>query len=316
MIELSILGVTHLSDLYPNVKYKMALISDQQNIKSHDVIYDLGKGGFYSSLGKFTFIAQLINQIKFLYGHLSVLLRFLLHRTDSVYVTYPGVFLVVFLSFLPNKIRPQIFLDAFISLYDTVVNDRNMLARNGWLAKLLYRLEHRAFSKSDHVLLDTVENAEYYSELFKLPIEKFVVLPLSIPDIAKVEETEGETKFTCLFVGSLVPLQGISEVLIAARRLAHIPDLEFIIIGDGQEGYKISEFLSKSDTKNVIWKKGFFSTEYIRQAMASADLCLGIFGASEKAKRVLPYKIYHYCALGKPFLTQKNTHFNGFLYGA
>ncbi|MEX2367338.1 MAG: hypothetical protein WD601_12100, partial [Pseudohongiellaceae bacterium] len=97
---------------------------------------------------------------------------------------------------------------------------------------------------------------------------------------------------------------GIGTILDAADRLVHIPGIRFHIIGDGQESWRISQYLESSRAANLIWERGMFSTEHIVHAIAKADLCLGIFAESPKAQRVLPYKIYYYAALGKPFVTR------------
>jgi glycosyltransferase involved in cell wall biosynthesis len=40
--------------------------------------------------------------------------------------------------------------------------------------------------------------------------------------------------------------------------------------------------------------------------IAQADLCLGIFGRTEKSRRVVPHKIYQALAMGKAVVTARN----------
>ena len=44
------------------------------------------------------------------------------------------------------------------------------------------------------------------------------------------------------------------------------------------------------------------STE-LASSIASADICLGIFGGGDKAQRVCPYKIYSYASVGRAVVT-------------
>jgi glycosyltransferase involved in cell wall biosynthesis len=197
-------------------------------------------------------------------------------------------------------------MDAFISLYDTAVNDRGMLNAKSWWARLLYSLERRAFDTADVVLVDTDENAAFYAELFKLDPSRFVALPLAIPHLERIAISvqEEPEDFICLFMGSMVPLQGVETILGAIKLLAGERGLNFVIIGDGQQGYLIQEFLQEQGASSLVWYRGFLPTEQIMNEINRANLCLGIFGTSEKADRVFPYKLYYYSAMGKPFITR------------
>lgn len=308
MTQLTILGVTHVSDLYPNVKYRIQLISElQPAVTSRTLVYDLGAGGLYKNLGKRGVSRKLGGYLRLCWGTLSVFARFVLNSTPQVYVVYPALPLIFLLSLLPRRVRPRIYMDAFISIYDTAVNDRAMLAADSALGRLLFWLERRAFLTAATVIVDTLENARYYTELFGIADDRFEVVPLSIPPLA-VGAAAGQQdsgKFTCLFVGSLVPLHGIGAILAAAEQLADIPDLQFVIIGDGQEAWRIEQFQAKQAAVNLVWHRGMYPTDFLVHAIAGADLCLGIFGDTRKAARVLPYKLYYYAALAKPFLTLK-----------
>jgi len=203
---------------------------------------------------------------------------------------------------------PVMYLDAFISLYDTIVCDRRLLSEGNIFAKLLYRLEKRAFKSATLVIVDTPENALYYSQLFDIPQERFQAIPLCIPPMQAVEAMTEEKPakcIRCVFVGTFVPLQGIRTIIDAAKILSNDPEIEFVFVGDGQDASYLQDYMN--DSPNVVWHRGHFPTEFVMKQINEADICLGIFGDGPKAQRVLPYKIYYYLALGMPTITAQTT---------
>lgn len=306
MPELALVGVCHVSDLYPNVKYKLDLLERTSGMSCRRFVHDLGSGSLYGSLGKRSRLASLLLCLRMTLGTLGVFLRTLGARPRRVYVAYPAVPLMLLFSMLPGRWRPRLFVDAFISLYDTVVVDRALFSPGSLVARLLYRVERRAFACAERVIVDTAENGAYYAALFELFPGKFVDVALCVPPLTPRQERSvdsGTQEFTCLFVGSLVPLHGIEHILDAAHSLREHREIRFVVIGDGQDGTKLEAFFQEHGDCNLEWERGMFPTEYIVERICASDLCLGIFGTSAKAQRVLPYKIYYYAALGKPFLT-------------
>ncbi|MDT8397199.1 MAG: glycosyltransferase [Pseudomonadales bacterium] len=310
--KLAILGVNQFSDLYPNVKYKILILKKIEKIFTKCFFYNLGDVTFYGTMKKKSFFKKLSMSLKIFYGTLRVIGCFIFNKEKNVYIVYPAFFIVLFFSLMPKSRRPVIFIDAFISLYDTIVNDRALIKTDTWKARLLFVLEKKVFLTADHILVDTSDNAAFYGRIFQIPFDKFHVVPLAIPELImpdvglNQEDGRKSNKFICLFVGSLVPLHGIEEILNAVKNLSHIPDIEFVIVGDGQQSALIEEFISEDKPVNLIWHKGVFPTDFIVNEIKRASLCLGVFGLGNKAARVVPYKLYYYAALGKAFVTQDN----------
>lgn len=307
MKSFQVLGVTHISDSYPNIKYRLIMLRQLLGDGYSEYVMQLNKSGAPQALFSALSTGSFASAWRFLAGHIRVFLFSLRNRATSVYVCYPGVFIAAWLG-LPFMRRRYgvVYLDAFISLYDTVVLDRGILKENGLLAKLLYRLERRGFEAATTVIVDTPENATYYSELFDISLDKFQAMPLCIPplsaDAGKTREhTAGRVR--CVFVGTLVPLQGIRTIVDATALLEHEPEIEFVCIGDGQDAEYIEHYLASTSNPRLTWHRGHYSTDFIIEQIRDADICLGIFGDGPKAQRVLPYKIYYYLALGMPVVT-------------
>jgi glycosyltransferase involved in cell wall biosynthesis len=311
MKSLLVLGVTWVNDSYPNIKYKLDTLSRLPDLEYCERVYSLDANGNTTTYNRSMGASRIRFALRILLGHLKLILSRLPGTADTpvdvIYVCYPGVIISACLgwSFFRRRYK-SLYLDAFISLYDTVVNDRRLLKAESVLARLLYRLEKRAFESATTVIVDTQENAAYYSELYGISPQRFTSIPLSIPPVslptASADKLPGEP-LRCVFVGTFVPLQGVPVLVEAIRLLADEPGIEFVFIGDGQDSGCLENYMEQYPENTVTWHRGHFPTEFVSEQIAGADLCLGVFGAGDKTQRVLPYKLYYYLAMSRPVLT-------------
>ena len=301
--NLLVLGVTKVTDSYPHVKYRLKMMEELWGENYREIIVDLAGSTGFGADSKRSLTGKLIKLWQMVGGHVKVLWRYWRQPASRVYIPYPGIFLAWLLSWLPAHRRPHVVLDAFISIYDTVVYDRQLIGAETIRAKLLYGIELRAFEMCEKLLVDTEENARYYADLFRLDPQKITPLPLNIPPLGICRRSSGDGKLRVLFVGTFVPLQGTQVIADAAWILRSNPRIEFVIIGDGQDASYLDHILEENELPNLTWHRGQFSTDFIQAETAKAQVCLGIFSGNEKSDRVLPYKIYYYLAMGMPVVT-------------
>lgn len=93
-------------------------------------------------------------------------------------------------------------------------------------------------------------------------------------------------------------------MLAAAEKLAGVENIEILLIGDGQQGELVEDFISKGAPANFRWVREWQCMRSIAREIEVADICLGVFGGSGKASRVLPFKLYYALAAGKAIVTQ------------
>ncbi len=221
---------------------------------------------------------------------------------DVVLVGYTG-HLDVFLARLLNlgAGRPVV-LDAFLSLHDTVVRDRGLVREGSPAARLLRFLDRAACRAADLVLLDTRAHADWFARYAGLPRGRFAAVPVGEDDVvfAPAPLAPPRRPFRVLWFGTWVPLQGVEVVLGAADRLRG-EDVRIRLLGTGQQ-YAALEARARS-LSNVDLDPRFVDSAVLREEIAGADLCLGIFGTSGKARRVVPCKVYDALAVGRPVVT-------------
>ncbi|OFV67493.1 MAG: group 1 glycosyl transferase [Candidatus Syntrophoarchaeum caldarius] len=204
-----------------------------------------------------------------------------------------------------SKMRKKhLIFDPFISLYDTSVFDKKSVKEGSIKASILYYLDRYSCYLADIVLTDTDQHAKYFNEEFGVPITKMRTVYIGADsDIFYPRDSEKEDDtFKVVFHGSFLPLHGISYIIKAAKLLENEHSIQFEIIGKGQT-YDVDLALSKKlDVKNIIFKN-WMPFKVLPKHIAKADVYLGIFGDTNKAKRVIPNKAYEVIAMKKPLIT-------------
>lgn len=221
---------------------------------------------------------------------------------DIVFVPYPGHFDVPLLSLLCRLRRWPLIFDTFISLFDTIVLDRKLAPPRSPLGWMSRGADAAACRMATLCLTDTPAHATYFAKTSGRSVKDFRVLWVGAREDLFVPHPEIEPrKNLVVFYGSFIPLQGISTIIEAAR-LLESSGVAFRIIGDGQESPAIDALIGEYGVTNVE-RVGRVPLERLPLEIAAATICLGIFGTSDKAKRVVPHKLYEAVAVGRPVIT-------------
>lgn len=244
-------------------------------------------------------------------GNAKALRRLLVdyRRNEQLYLPYPSLPLLWVLSWLPARWRPRCIVDAYITLWDTLYQDRQLGTPQGLASRLLLRAERRSLRAAHRIIVDTRANAEHLSQLFDVPRHRIHALPLAIdpatlpPPGEGAPATDRPAPVRVLFIGTFVPLQGTEVIAQAIALLGERSDIAFVLIGDGQQADTVAPLLLQQ--ANVQWQRGWQPPEVLAQELACADICLGVFGGGGKAARVLPFKLYLAMAAGKAIITQQ-----------
>lgn len=310
-----IVGTYNESDAYPNVKYKL------EGLRNDESIDCIEKNcGAQSRISYDSSISRYVSILRVFIATPVKLLRCLWHivthkDADALYIPYPATFILYALSFLPALLKPsRIVVDTFISLYDTVVLDRQLVHSRSIPAKILHRVESRALSQADACITDTDESSAHISNLLGLDRTRFIPIPLSTNETVfkpKPKAHDSDSPFSVIFVGTLVPLHGIDTILEAFESIEITqPDVCMCMtfVGDGQEREKLKSFLLNRNTKGSIqyrWVNTWQSSAQLYQLISEADLCIGIMKQTGKSGRVWPLKNYLYMASESALITAK-----------
>jgi len=201
--------------------------------------------------------------------------------------------------------KGPIILDALIGLYETEAIDRENLSRKSWKAKLYYYLDRYHFNFADLYLSDTNCHIEYFHNEFKAKRNRFRKLYVTTDDefYSPRKSKKNDVFFSVLFQGAFTPIHGVQHIVKAAKLLENQKDIKFEFIGAGQTYESITTLCRQLNITNISFLPWMNYYAQLPNRIAGADICLGIFSDSEKAKRVIPTKAVDALAMKKPLIT-------------
>lgn len=237
-----------------------------------------------------------LNLLKLFFKHRKIRKKY-----DVMFVGFAGQGMIFLAKLLTRK---PVILDAFISLYNTVIEDRGLHSKFSIPAAYNYFLDWGSVRLADKVLLDTREHVKYFVSKFKIDGSKFAVVPVGTDDEIFYPRPERKhDKFVIGFHGTYIPLHGIEYIIRAADILKNEKDLEFKLLGNGQTLDGMKKLATDLVLKNVKFIEKRVQYSELPDFISENDICLGIFGDTRKAKMVIPNKVYECATMAKPIIT-------------
>lgn len=212
---------------------------------------------------------------------------------DVVLVGYLGQFDVLLARLLWP--RTTIVLDHSVPAVG-VARDHGMTQR--WRLLLLSSVDYLAASAANIVLVDTHEH------LPLLPSHRrrsAMVVHSGAPDAYFRERPcAPEWPLRVLFCGTYTPLHGAAVIAQAIALLDRRVEVRFTMIGHGPDAAVARDIVGRDD--RVRWVE-WVPPETLARELAQHHVCLGIFGVTDKAARVVPNKLFQGVASGCAIVT-------------
>jgi glycosyltransferase involved in cell wall biosynthesis len=216
---------------------------------------------------------------------------------DAVMAGYPAQLDAPLARAIARRRRVPLIVDMMISFSDTLGGDRGRAGAR--TTRLLSWLDAQLVRRADVIVADTKANAEWIEQAFPRARGRVIVVSVGAEPARFPPRPQPEPPVRALFVGKLAPLHGLGVVL-AAARFPGVPPVR--IIGDGQLREWLDGELARSrppGLEHIPW----VPYERLGDELAAAHICLGIFGGSAKASRVIPNKVWQAMAVGRPIIT-------------
>ncbi|MFC6019632.1 glycosyltransferase [Plantactinospora solaniradicis] len=238
---------------------------------------------------------------------------------DAVLVGYLGHFDVRLARWLfPGT---PIVLDHLVSAVGTA-RDRGLAdADDGVRGRLMRAIDDGALRRADVVLVDT---AEHLAGLPRSTRDRGVVVPVGAGtewfeagarttrqrwhggpadasgSSASSSVSSAGWRLRVVFVGLFTPLHGTRTLGAALATLAADESIEVTMVGNGQDHRACRQ--AAAGNPRVTWYDWVGSAE-LPSFVAQHHVALGIFGDTEKARRVVPTKVFQAAAAGCAVVT-------------
>ena len=173
--------------------------------------------------------------------------------------------------------------------------------------KIEKMINTKTLQNSSKILVVNEEVKKIIHDYYKIKNEKIFLVPNGV-NISLFEGEKIYNKKVILFSGAMYDHRGIDVLLeIALKVIKSIPEVKFVLLGDGPELNKLKEIVHRKNiSKNVIFK-GWIDRDRIPMELKNATVGIGPLKLTTVTKNALPIKILEYMASGLPILAKKGT---------
>ena len=200
--------------------------------------------------------------------------------------------------------RAPVLFAPLVSITETLVDDRHIYLPQSVAARLVKQVDRHSLRSATRVLIDTEAHRRYLIDKIGAAADRTYCWYLGAD--TRVFRPYGPRPaggpVRVLFYGQFLPLHGVDVILQAMASLATDSEFEFTVVGTGPERRRVLASVPRQafDRLRLI---EWVSYEQLGELIAGADLCLGTFGVSPKARMVIPNKVYQAAAVGRAILT-------------
>ncbi len=224
-------------------------------------------------------------------------------KCDAVLLPFPAHHLVPLFWLRTRLPKKKLFVDMFISLAESVVEDRKVITWANPRAWWLWLLDWCCVHMADEVLIDTKTHRDHLAQRFHSTPDHFRVVYVGTREdlFFSKESLKNKNVTNVLFVGTYIPLQGVDVIIDAAKIVEQqTKNTHFTLIGNGQLRKAMEKRAEGSSNIAFVDR---VPLEQLPDHFRDADIALGIFGSTPKTQWVIPHKVFDALACGVHTIT-------------
>jgi glycosyltransferase involved in cell wall biosynthesis len=168
-------------------------------------------------------------------------------------------------------------------------------------------MERRLYSRARHIVVNSPGFIDYLVRT-GVARDKISLVPNGVDTQMFRPEATGDAvrrefglqdKFVVTYAGALGLVNGLDPVLRVAERLRHIPEVHFLLVGDGRRREHLQKEAARLQLSNVTFT-GPQPKQRMPEVLAASDACLAILRDTPVLRTTYPNKVFDYMAAGRP----------------
>ena len=256
----------------------------------------------YSALHR-SFMWRIVSFLSFMVSSVWAALK--VKNVDLVIGTSPPIFQAVS-AWVISVVKWRPFLLEIRDLWPEFAVDMGVL-KNPVLIWLARRLERFLYARANHLLVNSPAYRDYLIGL-GIPAAKISFIANGVdPDMFHVKPSAGglrdefqlQNKYLVTYAGAMGMANNLEVVLEAATMLSDVPDVHFLMVGDGKDRPKLEELAQEMNVKNVTFT-GSRPKSQMPEILAESDVCLAVLRDIPMFRTTYPNKVFDYMAASRP----------------
>ncbi|HUP64023.1 MAG TPA: glycosyltransferase [Thermoanaerobaculia bacterium] len=211
--------------------------------------------------------------------------------------------------------RKPVIVDYYVSLYDTLVNDRRTVAPGSFIAWFLMMNDRRLILTATSLIFLNRSERDFYLKVAGVPQRSARIELLPLSTSAKMRARlpfarREHAVLTLCWWGTFIPLHGLEKILEAMSLLKRqaAPVRLFVFGTSAEASLPFEHLASEKDLLDLVSfdnTKRFVDGSLENFLARHCDVGFGTFGDSDKARTVLVNKVVEASAMGIPVVSQR-----------
>ena len=229
-------------------------------------------------------------------------------RPEVVIATSPQL-LVALSGYWLARMKRVPFVFEVRDLWPESLSAVGVGGEHGLLNRGLRAIAGFLYRKADHIVVVTDAFRTHLIRKWNVPAEKISVVENGVEpemfapvDASEVKSELGlQGKFVVCYIGTMGMAHGLGTLVDAAKKLAELPDVRFLVVGEGAEKQAIVELARRRGVSNIVFLDQQ-AREKIPALISAADACMVLLKKTDVFQTVIPTKMLEFMSCQRPVI--------------